>query len=99
MNELIIAAISAAISSISAIHITKTKTSKDKYIAKMNNESVRINAYMDNLNMLLEKYQVQIDDLRKEVKALTNENRKLRMANQDLIDQIAEIKVKFNILD
>lgn len=99
MNELIIAAISAAISSISAIHITKTKTSKDKYIAKMNNESVRINAYMDNLNMLLEKYQIQIDDLRKEVKALTNENRKLRMANQDLIDQIAEIKVKFNILD
>lgn len=99
MNELIIAAISAAISSISAIHITKTKTSKDKYIAKMNNESVRINAYMDNLNMLLEKYQIQIDDLRKEVKALTNENRKLRIANQDLIDQIAEIKVKFNILD
>lgn len=97
MNEMIIAVGSAIISAISTMAVTKMKSSQEKDVAIINTESERISVYMDNLNVLLDRYQTQIDDLRKEVKALTNENRKLRLANQELVDQIAEIKVKFNI--
>lgn len=97
MNEMIIAVGSAIISAISTMAVTKMKSSQEKDVAIINTESERISVYMDNLNVLLDRYQIQIDDLRKEVKALTNENRKLRLANQELVDQIAEIKVKFNI--
>lgn len=96
MNEVIVAVTSAVVSAISTMAVTKIKSSQEKDITTINTEAERVGIYMDSLGELLDRYQVQIDDLRKEVKALTNENRKLRLANQELVDQIAELKVKFN---
>ena len=99
MNEVIIAIGTAIISTLSTLAVTKMKTSHEKNVMAINTEADRVGIYMENLNELLDRYQTQIDDLRKEVKALTNENRKLRAANQDLVDQIAELKVKFNTIE
>lgn len=96
MNEVIVAITSAIVSAISTMAVTKIKASQEKEITTINTEAERIGVYMDSLGELLDIYQIQIDDLRKEVKALTNENRKLRLANQELVDQIAELKLKFN---
>ena len=99
MNEIIIAIGTAIVSSLSTMAVTKMKSSHEKQLTTINTEADRVGVYLDNLNELLDRYQTQIDDLRKEVKALTNENRKLRAMNQDLIDQIAELKVKFNTIE
>lgn len=99
MNEIIIAIGTAVISTISTLAVTKIKSSYERDVTSINTEADRVGVYMENLNELLDRYQDQIDDLRKEVKALTNENRKLRAANQDLIDQIADLKVKFNSME
>lgn len=99
MNDVIIAIGTAVISTFSTLAVTKMKSSHEKNVTAINTEADRVGVYMENLNELLDRYQAQIDDLRKEVKALTNENRKLRAANQDLVDQIAELKVKFNTME
>lgn len=99
MHEIIIAIGTAVLSTFSTLAVTKIKSNHERDVVSMNTEADRVGLYLDNLNELLDRYQSQIDDLRKEVKALTNENRKLRAANQDLIDQIAELRVKFNSME
>lgn len=96
MNDVLIAVSSALFSCITTVFVTRINSNKETDITVINSEAERVSVYMDNLNELLDRYQVQIDDLRKEVKALTLENRKLRSANQELVDQIAELKIKFN---
>lgn len=97
-QDTIIAVVSAAISAITTVFVTRLKSSKEKDVTTLTTEAERISIYMENINELLEVYQKQIDDLRDEIKNLTLENRKLRTTNQKLVAQIAQLNAKINNL-
>lgn len=97
-NNILLATISALLSSISTIIITKLNANSSSKNKELDTEPSRISAYDKGSENLFERYETRFDELTKEIIELKKENKKFRddvvaltIENKELKEEVIKL--------
>lgn len=98
LENIMIAVITAIVSAISTILVTKEEAFKSTKLKQIDTEAERMGAYSKVNSALFERYEEQFDELRKELYNIKNENKQFRddvialtLENKELKEEVIKL--------